>query len=347
MFGSLPGFMRLRVYEGDITSPDLGIRPVELAALKKTRFTLWHLAADLSFAPVRSAEAERTNEGGTRQVVAFANRHARKLIHMSTAYVCGDTVGLVREDGFAREPRFRNHYERSKHAAEAVVRKDCVVPYLVFRPSIVIGDAYEGKAEGCTFGYYRFAFMLHILHEWMRTVFEKRPVAALLLRLLGTRVNAEMIRAPWLVLPYPRDGVVDMVPVDYVVRSLLEIAARRDAWQLKTFHLTQVRPLESIVVMRAALEDFNIAGAHYVRVSPRVFGVILHTFYVLLFPLRQYTKSVFWYVPYVLRPYRFDHAHTESLGVPPAPAMTRASIGRINAYAKAHVFPGIHVERLF
>ena len=59
----------LIVLEGDIVKPDMGLDGKSLAELSKEKITLWHLAADLSFSPKKSAVAERTNREGTAQVV--------------------------------------------------------------------------------------------------------------------------------------------------------------------------------------------------------------------------------------------------------------------------------------
>ncbi|MEK7628363.1 MAG: SDR family oxidoreductase [Patescibacteria group bacterium] len=339
----------LIVLEGDIVKPDMGLDGKSLAELSKEKITLWHLAADLSFSPKKSAVAERTNREGTAQVVTFANRYATRLIHMSTAYVCGDTTRLFTESDFDVGQRFRNHYERSKFAAEKIVQDQCVVPHLIFRPSIVIGDAYEGKAEGCTFGYYRFAFMLHVFQVWLLTTLNRGSVGALVLRTLGTRTSSkdDVVRAPWLLVPYPTDGFVDMVPIDYVVQSLIQTMLRAEAWRLKTFHLTQRTPLESRVVMDQTMQDMGITGVHYLQVPSWVFFSLVQILYTILWPLRPYTKSVLWYLPYVARPYHFDHAHMDALGLPAPSQLSRGFLQRINRHAKDTVFSTISLDKLF
>ncbi len=337
----------LHVIQGDILLPGLGLSDRDARRVKESSCTLWHLAADLSFSPGKSKAARQTNVEGTSHVVTFANAHAMRLVHMSTAYVCGDHTQFS-EGELDSGQRFRNHYAATKYEAERVVRAQSCIPTIIIRPSIVIGDAYEGKAEGCTFGYYRFAFMLHVFASWIRSTMLQRGIAGWFLRLLGTELRQEgtVVYAPWVVLPYPSNGVVDLVSVDYVVEAALALIARDDAWGARTFHFTQEKPLDSLFVMQSAMEDLCMSGARYIRVSPAVFTGILWIVYALLFPLRSYVKSVFWYIPYVVRPYHFDQSNARAFAVLP-PRMDRESLRRINKYAKEHVFPGIQLENLF
>ena len=347
VFPALASSGSFRAVTGDITKEQLGLSQEILAHLSGRRVCVWHLAADLSFSPLERESVFRTNTEATGHVVTFANRFAQSYIHMSTAYVCGSHRGKFPESDPDVGQYFHNSYEESKYRGERIVRETCFIPHLILRPSIVIGDAYEGKAEGCTFGYYRFAFMLHVFKSWMAENLKKKSLPGRILSALGTRLlPGGTVHAPWLIIPYPKGGVVDMVPIDYVVNTMLALYADYRSFDLKTFHLTQDAPVASIEVLRTCMEDLGIGRITYVEVPHFLFRVILSFFYALLFPLRPYTKSVYWYVPYVTRLYQFDHAHAHFLGLPPAPVITREYLRRVNTYAKEHIFPRIRIPGL-
>jgi nucleoside-diphosphate-sugar epimerase len=348
IFPFLAGTPRFHIISGDVTSIDCGVdwRIVD-EMLQNADVTIWHLAANLSFSPKKKSEAEHVNVGGTKNVVAFANVRASRLVYVSTAYVCGTAIDLFGECDLDVGQRFRNHYEATKFAAEKLVRSQGTIPFIIFRPSIVIGDAYEGKAEGCTFGYYRFGFMLHVFKRWILLSVRKRNITSFLLRLLGTRVEKDgSVYVPWLYLPFPKGSVVDMVPVDHVVSTMLTLSKEKGAWGLGCFHLTQQDAPESFGVLRAAMEDIGIHGTKYVQVPPSVFQIILIILYYILYPLRVYTKSLFWYVPYVTRRHNFTHENTMKIRIYEPPEITRTFLHTINEYAEKHIFSEIRIEQL-
>jgi thioester reductase-like protein len=84
-----------------------------------------------------------------------------KFIFLSTAFVSGDYQGKIFEDQIDYGQKFHNHYEASKYQAEKYIREN-LKKYLIFRPSVILGDVYQGKAVGCTFGYYRFMYMFFL-----------------------------------------------------------------------------------------------------------------------------------------------------------------------------------------
>src|SRR3989344_509215 len=193
-----------RVIEGDITVEDLGVPAYLAEELEAHEVTFWHLAASLTFSSENMAEVQRTNLGGTAHAVAFANKVAHSFMHMSTAYVCGNSSSFSESD-LSKGQKFRNPYEQSKLAGETYVHENCKLPYTIFRPSVIIGDAYRGKAEGCTFGYYRYVFMFYFFKKQIIKVLQKDNVSAFLLRVLGTRYDTDndILSVPWLVIPYP------------------------------------------------------------------------------------------------------------------------------------------------
>ena len=302
-----------KVVDGDIMVENLNITDSVIEELKNHEVIFWHLAANLSFASENRADVQRTNYIGTINVVNFANKAAKKFMHMSTAYVCGNSSSF-KENELYKGQKFRNHYEKSKFEAEKYVREHCQLPYIIFRPSIIIGDAYQGKAEGCTFGYYRYTFMFHFLKKQIITVLQKRTFAAFCLKILGTKYYQEkdLLKIPWLTVPYPKDGRVDMVTVDYVIQSMISIYEKN--LHGVTVHLTHNNPPRHRFILHSVLHDIGLRSTKLIPIPPRIFSILAKTLYFLITPIRKYIKSVMWYVPYITEKCQFDRSNIEKYG---------------------------------
>lgn len=139
---------RLRLVEGDITLPDLGL--TDAAALQAEVVEIFHLAAvyDLE---VRRDVAMRVNVEGTRNVLDFAERcpRLRRLQYVSTCYVSGRYEGEFREEDLEKGQAFNNYYEETKHLAELEVRARMAkgLPATIYRPAIVVGDSTTGATQ--------------------------------------------------------------------------------------------------------------------------------------------------------------------------------------------------------
>lgn len=138
---------RVRLVEGDITEPDLGLGS-DLPSLAGDISAIWHLAAiyDLS---VPLAPALRVNLDGTRHVLSMAGRCSglERFHYVSTCYVSGRHTGIFSEEDLEVGQAFNNHYERTKFYAEVAVRDAMALglPATIYRPSIVVGDSRTGE----------------------------------------------------------------------------------------------------------------------------------------------------------------------------------------------------------
>ena len=209
---------------GDVTQPGLGIdlRP-ELIV---------HCAAVTAFDAAPETYA-RINVGGTANVMAFAHDYGARLLHVSTAYVCGTRDGLIREGDVG--DAFVNGYEASKAAAEALVRANSV-PWTIARPSVVVGDSGTGAIAS----------------------FEN---IYLIFRLIAER----RVRT----LPASANATLDLVPIDHVGRGLVALA--ETAAPGATVHLTAATPTR-IVDLGAAIAAVPGLG-HPRFVAPDAFDL--------------------------------------------------------------------------
>ncbi len=185
-----------RIIEGDITEPDLGIKPAELEIARAETTTLFHLAAIYDLAVAREA-AMRVNVEGTRNVNRFARslKSLRRYHYVSTCYVAGLRQGLILETELKHDAGFRNHYEETKYLAEIEVDElKRELPITIHRPSVVCGDSKTGE----TAKYDGIYYLIHYLRM--------QPRLLSLLNIGNNKVS------------------LNLVPVDFVVEAMAALA---------------------------------------------------------------------------------------------------------------------------
>lgn len=192
---------RWETLAGDVTDPRLGLPPDGYQTLAARVDTVWHLAAVYDLA-VPEDVARRVNVVGTRHVLDFCDACTgfRRLAYVSTCYVSGDRTGRVLESELEHGQGFKNHYESTKFAAEVEVqRRWDRLPTVIFRPAVVVGDSRTGETDKYDGPYYFMRLMM------------KMPR---LVPMLGLGAGK---------------GRPNVVPVDFVVAAMAEIAGRPDA----------------------------------------------------------------------------------------------------------------------
>jgi NAD(P)-dependent dehydrogenase (short-subunit alcohol dehydrogenase family) len=188
---------RLHAVWGDITTP--GLLTGEPQGANGAGYDhIFHLAAvyDLN---MDDETADRVNNEGTRNVVAFANAMGGKvrLHHTSSVAVAGeDFVGKFTEEMFDEGQPVKHPYYRTKFQSEAIVRDECKVPYRIYRPGVVVGSSVTGEMDKIDGPYYFFKTIQKIRDSLPR----------------------------WLPLLGVEGGRVPVVPVDYVADAMVAIA---------------------------------------------------------------------------------------------------------------------------
>ncbi|MBR5428242.1 MAG: iron-containing alcohol dehydrogenase, partial [Clostridia bacterium] len=149
----LPG---VRVVTGDIEKPRLGMRDEQYEALAEQVDTVIHTAANVHHAG-DYADLERTNVGGTKNVIEFARDAHAVLNHTSTTSLCG--AGTVLEDHknavfnesvlYIGQHYADNVYIHSKYEAEKVAldaRREGL-PVNIFRMGNLTWRVGDGKFQ--------------------------------------------------------------------------------------------------------------------------------------------------------------------------------------------------------
>jgi NAD(P)-dependent dehydrogenase (short-subunit alcohol dehydrogenase family) len=202
---------RLHIVTGDITTPGL-VSPEAFEQLRGKVAHLFHLAAvyDMN---MDDATADRVNNEGTRNVVAFANALGGDLIlhHVSSVAVAGgDFVGKFTEDMFDQGQQVEHPYYRTKFQSEAIVRSEARVPFRVYRPGVVVGHSQTGEMDKIDGPYY-----------------------------FAKAIQQISYRVPkWLPLLGIEGGKVAIAPVDYVAAAI-DAIAHKPGLNSKAFHLMQ------------------------------------------------------------------------------------------------------------
>lgn len=125
-----------------------------------------HCAGCLSY--FNESRLTAVNVEMTRRFVGAAQRWGvRRFVHVSTAFASGFVDGPIPErlhDDPSRDPSF---YTESKRRGERIVAESGV-PFLILRPSIVIGDSRTGHYHGPRYGLYQLWSGVErlLLDEW-------------------------------------------------------------------------------------------------------------------------------------------------------------------------------------
>jgi NAD(P)-dependent dehydrogenase (short-subunit alcohol dehydrogenase family) len=205
--GAAPG--RLVPVVGDLTVPTLGISDADLAQLKGKIRHFFHLAAIYDLEADEGSQIS-ANVGGTRHALQAAQAmEAGCFHHTSSIAAAGKYPGVFREDMFKEAENLDDAYLRTKHESEGLVRRDCKVPYRIYRPAMVVGHSRTGEMDKIDGPYYFFIMLKRLrqmLPEWM-------PVVGV------------------------EGGRFNMVPVDYVADAM-DYLAHQEGLDGKCFHLT-------------------------------------------------------------------------------------------------------------
>ena len=213
---------RIRIFRGDLTSPQFGLARDDYDRLIHTTDSVIHCAASLNRKSEKSCL--NVNLRGTLEVVQLAMRvhhyHGmRRFSHVSTVAVAGKRQDeVVREENSIDWDRSDyDPYARTKKFCEHMIRQLLPeVPLTIFRPSIVLGDS--RRAETTQFDMVRsFVFLAGL------------PL-----------------------LPFRPTDKIDIVNVDFVADSVAKLHQKADP-QFDTYHLSSGRESQTFSELTTAL----------------------------------------------------------------------------------------------
>jgi thioester reductase-like protein len=228
------------VLSGELGLPGLGLSAADRGWLGRHGGAVLHDAACVALRRSLDGEPWKTNVEGTQRLLELCQAAGlSEFHHVSTAFVCGERAGVVREDERDAGQGFHNEYERSKCEAERRVRSAGGVRATVYRPSVIVGDSVTGYTSSYH-GFYRFLELADRLAE---------PSAG------GRRFLP-------LRLPFAGNEPRNLVPVEWVARAVARLVGA-PRWHGPTYHLTSPDPVPARAVKEVAERVLGVDGVSW------------------------------------------------------------------------------------
>jgi NAD(P)-dependent dehydrogenase (short-subunit alcohol dehydrogenase family) len=313
---------------GDLSQPGLGISEEDLIVLRGSIDHFFHLAAIYDMTADADAQ-EVANVEGTRHAVQLAGAIDAGCFHqVSSIAAAGLYRGVWREDMFDEAEKLDTHpYFRTKHESERVVRDECIRPWRVYRPGMVVGDSRTGEMDKVDGPYYMFKLLQRVrrvLPSWLPT--------------LGVE-----------------GGEINIVPVDFVADAIDHIA-HQPALDGEAFHLTDPDPHTAGEVLNIFAREADAPQAT-LRLDSGITDPatsVMSTGMRLFPPARRAAKAALAevgipaeVVTYINYPTRFDSSRAqealEGTGISVPPLESYA--GRVWDYWERNLDPGLFQDR--
>lgn len=258
---------RVRVLEGDVTCPRLGLKEADIDALRGQVTDFYHMAA-LTSLSANEYDCNRVNANGTENALQLAwdfyvNGGLQRFHYFSTAYAVGSLQTYHSyEDSLPKNPVFANFYESSKFIAEKKVRKEIEagLPVTIFRPSIVVGDSRTGAVSE-----------FNVIYPFLKLF------------------TSGIIK----VLPTHLDNTFNIVPIDFVVKAAVAIARQKDSLG-RSYHLVSDNPptVEMMLKLKEELHPgMPIKVVNPKGFKPSSFNVMEKMAYMVLKPYLGYLNE--------------------------------------------------------
>ena len=270
-----------QVVEGDISQPDIALKPSDLDLVRQQTTRVFHLAAVYDLAVHRDL-ALRVNSGGTKNVLALTRSlpHLRQFHYVSTCYVAGKREGIILETELRHNAGYRNYYEESKHLAEMEVESaKGELPITIHRPAVVCGESQTGETGKYDGVYY----LIHYLLRW--------PSGLSLINIGNHEVS------------------LNLVPVDFVVDAMAAIAFDESAIG-KTLQLADPAPLTTHQLFNSIARSVDDRRS---RISAPPSWVY---FFLMLPPSPRITGLPHHAVPYFFVKQLYDSSQAQQLLAP-------------------------------
>ncbi len=236
---------------GDITRPQLGVEKTIYNELSHLIDRIYHCAAIpnhiLNYYSLKSS-----NVNGTLSIIEFAANHKIKPIHFtSTVGVCsqmdGDTIlpphqmEIVLDSG----KNLSNGYAQSKWVSEhhLMQAQGRGIPITIFRCGEITGSSQTG-----------YGIAEDMVHNFLKIFSEVK------------------------VIPEWDDGVMDIIPIDYVCKVIFAVSQQKDCYG-KIYHLNHIKPFpvgdffaylekRNPLLLKVSFEEWTNCCLHYISELP-------------------------------------------------------------------------------
>lgn len=248
--------------ELQLNRPDMGITDDEYRVLHQVPIDFFFHSAgvtDFRHAPEAVRVLETVNLHGTKLMTELTKTlKVGEFCYVSTAYACGKTYGDIQPDYVNLDQGFRNPYERIKLEAEIVVRafqQQTGIKCRYFRPSTICGRLIEHEL-GATPKFDVFYLWAAFFLRWK-------------MKLLNNGTAVDLFETPLemdLRFWGNREGGLNIVPVDYVAKAMVEVCLQNAPGE--SFHLVGDQETMHLDYTAGILESLNISGPRFVDTEP-------------------------------------------------------------------------------
>ncbi len=205
---------RVRVLVGDFSKPDFGLSPELYQQLAAEIDVIYHNGADFNLA-LSYASLRATNVGGVIESLKLAVATRTKPVHLVSTFAVHTTAEnrgqlVTEEDPIQPFEKQLYGYTQTKWVGEKLVQeaRQRGIPVTMYRPGHITGDSVTGASN-----------TNDLLHT---------------LVIICLRLGAAPLR----------DVELDVTPVDYVAKALVELSFQPESVN-REFHLTNPTPMRT------------------------------------------------------------------------------------------------------
>lgn len=252
-----------KALRGDVTKENWGLDSGDMNELSEGVDIIIHCASDTSF--LYSQEIYESNVASIKNLIELAGNFKKPplLIYISTAANVGDISdeNVTEEKLRSDDIEHHNLYTRSKADCEKLL-KDANLPYLIFRPSIVLSAGIDDPE-----------FASSIL--WMIPLIYSFDA-----------------------LPIKGNSRIDVVPVGFVCESILELLSKKDL-KHRIYHISAGKEYASSVEEAFTIADLYYGKKKVELLSPESWSRDAQKTYVNSRERRELYHRIKYYFPFL------------------------------------------------
>jgi nucleoside-diphosphate-sugar epimerase len=246
----------------DLSQENLGIEKGEYLRLCSIVGSVIHCASDTSFSENKREKVMAANTDNLKGILEFSNNANVSFFHyISTAYVAGTGITYCKEI-LSTSKTFTNVYEESKAAAENIISGFCQknsINLSIIRPSIVYGDSQNGRSLKFNALYFPIRSAHSIRDIYLNDLNKNGGIKA-------AKNGVYIDKDGYLFLPLkiflPREGDLNIIPVDYFVNATLKIIESCSISGI--YHLTSNTPTTMKIVAEYYQQLMKVKGVEII-----------------------------------------------------------------------------------
>jgi nucleoside-diphosphate-sugar epimerase len=244
--------------EIDLLKPLLGVPEAKYKELCAITEQIIHCASDTSFAERNRDIVFNSNVYSLESILEFAaDARVKFFNYISTAYVAGVNEAVSMEC-FSTATEFLNVYEESKARAENIIGTFCKkkeVPFTIIRPSIVYGDSRTGRSLKFNALYFPLQSLKCVVDIYLNDIKNHEGRKS---KQHGIYIDEEGFLFLPLRIYLPKEGALNLIPVDYFVSATMKIITRVTSDGI--FHLTNNTPAKLELISKYNEKLLKVKG---------------------------------------------------------------------------------------